>query len=75
MAAGKTYWVADFFATDGTQLTSDHYSSFDESCGWTENVFCFRGREGAATARVSFRPIDGNEMSVDDVSVYAYFIP
>jgi STE24 endopeptidase len=69
IAAGKTYWVADFFAADGKPLISDHYSSFDESGDWTNNVFCFRGREGAATARVSFRPIDGKEMSVDDVRI------
>lgn len=70
-ADGKSYWAANFFAADGKQINGDHYSSFDPSQNWKENMFCFRARPNTATVRISFEPIANKMIFVDDITVQA----
>lgn len=65
----KGYWAAFFYDAAGKFLQADHYSSIDPSAHFQRNVFCFRARARAATARIIFQPRSDKVLYVDDVSL------
>lgn len=73
---GYAYWAAQFFDTNGNQLTEDQYSSIFQSSGWVTNEFRIRAKNDPGPnatlvpvqMRIRFQSIDP-QVFIDDVKV------